>query len=97
MNSMISALDTTPQNIAASRQIAKIERREKEMAARKELEEKERARAREVWERDRQRLARRQKEQEEREAAHRCWRGVAVGGGFWVDRRARERLSRRGQ
>ena len=38
------------------------------MAARKELEEKERARAREVWERDRQRLARRQKEQEEREA-----------------------------
>merc|ERR1719305_2222961 len=28
---MISSLDTTPQNIAASRQIAKIEKREKEM------------------------------------------------------------------
>merc|ERR1719160_213824 len=31
MNAMISSLDTTPQNIAASRQIAKIEKREKEM------------------------------------------------------------------
>ena len=47
---------------------ARLERREKELAARKDFEAKERERAREVWERDRQRLARRQREQEEREA-----------------------------
>ena len=58
------------------------------MAARKELEEKERARAREVWERDRQRLARRQREQEEREAKERT-RAQEV----W--KQSRQRLARR--
>ena len=55
--------------------MARLERREKELAARKEFEAKERARAREVWERDRARLARRQEEprramQRPRNAAH---------------------------
>ena len=48
--------------------MARLERREKELAARKEFEAKERARAREVWERDRARLARRQEEAAARNA-----------------------------
>ena len=48
--------------------VARLERREKELAARKELEAKERTRAQEVWKQSRQRLARRQREQEERQA-----------------------------